>query len=60
MSEGSIDAYWCLWVPAGVCGCLLVSEGTNRYLRVPTGVLGFLLVPEMAYWCLWVATGVCG
>ena len=34
-SEG---ACWCLWVPAGACGRLLVSEGTYWCLRMPTGV----------------------
>ena len=35
MSEGG---YWCLRVPMGFCGCLLVSEGAYLYLWVPMGV----------------------
>ena len=34
----SVDGYWCLWVPAGVCEFLPVSEGANWCLMVPTGV----------------------
>ena len=30
----SVGAYWCLWVPNGVCGCLLVSEGAYWCLWV--------------------------
>ena len=37
MSEGSIDAYWCLREPTGVCGCLLESVGSYGCLRVSTG-----------------------
>ena len=36
MSEGSIDAYWYLRIPSGVCGCLLESVGAYWCLRVPT------------------------
>ena len=35
MSDGT---YWCMRVPNGVCGCLLVSEGAYWSLSVPTGV----------------------
>ena len=38
MSEGSIDAYWCLRVPTGFCGCLLESLDAYWCLSVPTGV----------------------
>ena len=34
----SVDGFWCLWVPAGISGCLLVSEGAKWCLSVPTGV----------------------
>ena len=33
----------------------MVSFGAHRYLRVPTGVLGRLLVSQGTYGCLWVA-----
>ena len=45
MSKGE---YWCLREPTCVCGCLLVSEGAYRRLRVPT----------VAYWCLRLPNGV--
>ena len=38
MSEGSIDAFWCLRIPTGVCACLLESVGAYRCLRVPNGI----------------------
>ena len=47
MSEGS---YWCLKLPTGFSGCLLVSEVAFWHQ----------LVSEDAYWCLSVRTGVCG
>ena len=47
----SVGGYWCLWVPAGNCGCLLVSEGAKWCVRVPTGVLGCLCLSEGDYWC---------
>ena len=34
----SVDSYWCMMVLTGVCGCLRVSEGAFRCLRVPIGV----------------------
>ena len=34
----SVGTYWCLKVPTGICGCLLLLEGVYWYLRVPTGV----------------------
>ena len=34
----SVGAYGCLWVPTGVCGCLLVSVGAYWCLRMPMGV----------------------
>ena len=33
----SVVNYWCLRVPTGACGCLLLSESAFRCLRVPTG-----------------------
>ena len=36
MSEGSIDAYWCLRIPTGVCGYLLESVDAYWCLTVPT------------------------
>ena len=45
----SVDGYLCLWVPAGFCDCLPVSEGANWYLKVPTGVRGYLLISECTY-----------
>ena len=34
----SVGAYWCLSVPTGVSGCLLVSEGAYGCLEMPTVV----------------------
>ena len=36
----AIGAKWCLRVPTGICGCLLVPN-----------------VSKGAYWCLWVPIG---
>ena len=34
----SVVGYWCLCVPAGICGCLQVSDAVKWCLRVPTVV----------------------
>ena len=34
----SVGAYWCLMVPAGVGGCLLMSACAFCCVKVPTGV----------------------
>ena len=44
-------------VPAGICGCLLVSDAANWYLRVHTCVSVCLLVSECAYLYLCAPTG---
>ena len=33
----SVVSYWCLRVPTGTCGCLMLSESAFGCLRVPTG-----------------------
>ena len=47
----SVDAYWCLMVPTGVCRRIWVFEGAY-------GASECLWASEDAFWCVRLCTGV--